>query len=204
MAAEGAARVSRAPADGKKVTRQRATRVRRIIFVAVVYHQPPARRIGRPWTTRGARSREPGELLDESAWARRARVGPVRETRARGWLVGPKNNSDASDDRDIALGRHGISRSRLIAGGGNLSRETGDKNRHLRTLMCFTFRAARVSRSESCASREREPSWHPITLAREKIGYELIFLTVCLIILRGCSHTLPAVTNCFSFLFILQ
>ena len=110
----------------------------------------------------------PADSSASQTGARRARVEPApRDTLAPvGARLGPKNkitamNSDAAS-RTIA---HGY-RARLgFRGhrGGEERRETGDLNRHRRTLMCFTFRAGRASRSGRRASREREPRWQFVT-----------------------------------------
>ena len=62
----------------------------------------------------------PRGVFDEPASARRARVEPTpRETRARGARLARNITRGFSNDRDMALGRPGFSRSRVIAGGWN-------------------------------------------------------------------------------------
>ena len=70
--------------------------------------------------------------------------------------------------------------------------------RHRRTLMCFSFRAGRASRSESGAYHEREPLLQPVT-SRHDLNYSNFGLF--LITTGRPNHDLPTVDVFVSFLF---
>ena len=103
-----------------------------------------------------------------------------------------------SNDRAMALGRDLGFRGRGSSRGGG-TRETGDMRRHRRTLMCFSFRAGRASRSESGAYHEREPLLQPVT-SRHDLNYSNFGLF--LITTGRPNHDLPTVDVFVSFLFI--
>ena len=97
----------------------------------------------------------PADSSASQTGARRARVEPApRDTLAPvGARLGPKNNNAMNSDAASRTIAHGARLGFRGHRGEEERRESGDLNRHRRTLMCFTFRAGRASRSGSRASR---------------------------------------------------